>query len=59
MNRLASMLVTGRGLVFAEAAKRLQIRPVMVEKNFWVSWTLAVLIANFATVQHLAFDEDL
>jgi hypothetical protein len=45
MNHLASMSIEDRRVVFAETAERLQIKPVMVEKDFWVSWTLAVLFA--------------
>ena len=37
MSRVASMAVEERHVVFAEAAERLQIKPVMVEKDFWVS----------------------
>lgn len=55
MNRLASMSVTERRVVFAEAAERLQIKPVMVEKDFWVSWTLAVLFAHPEFGRQLVF----
>ena len=39
MNRIASMPVTERRVVFAEAAERLQIQTVIVEKDFWLCWT--------------------
>ncbi len=53
------MSATARGGIFVEAAERLQIRPVMVEKDFWVSWTLAERDALFATVQYRTFHEEL
>ena len=40
MNRVASMPVEERRVVFSEAAERLQIQPVIVEKDFWVCWAL-------------------
>ncbi|MGH7991403.1 MAG: nucleotidyl transferase AbiEii/AbiGii toxin family protein, partial [Limisphaerales bacterium] len=43
MNRIASMPVTERSVVFAEAAERLQIQTVIVEKDFWVCWMLGRL----------------
>ncbi len=43
MKRVASMSVTERRVVFAEAAERLQIKPVIVEKDFWVCWMLGLL----------------
>lgn len=55
MNRLASMPVTERRAVFAEAAEQLQIKPVMVEKDFWVSWTLAALFAHPEFGEQLVF----
>jgi hypothetical protein len=32
-----------RGDVIAEAAERLRVRPVIVEKDFWVCWLLGLL----------------
>lgn len=46
MNRIACMPVTERRVVFAEAAERLQIRPVIVEKDFWVCWMLGLLFGR-------------
>ena len=43
MNRIASMSVTECRVVFAEAAERLQIQTVIVEKDFWVCWMLGRL----------------
>jgi hypothetical protein len=37
------MPVTERRVVFAEAAERLQIQTVIVEKDFWVCWMLGRL----------------
>jgi hypothetical protein len=43
MNRVASLPVAERRLLFSEAAERLQIQRVMVEKDFWVCWMLGLL----------------
>lgn len=43
MKRVASMPVAERRVVFEEAAERLQIKPVIVEKDFWVCWMLGHL----------------
>src|SRR5450631_2482877 len=43
INRIASMSVTERRVVFTEAAERLQIQTVIVEKDFWVCWMLGRL----------------
>ena len=43
MNRVASMPVEKRCVVFSEVAERLQIQPVIVEKDFWVCWALGAL----------------
>src|SRR5450631_3862870 len=40
MNRIASMSLTERRVVFTEAAERLHIHTVIVEKDFWVCWIL-------------------
>lgn len=43
--------VSDQALIIRETANRRGLSPVMVEKDFWVSWTLAVLFAHpeFAT----------
>lgn len=43
MNRIVSILAAERRIVFEEAAERLQIQPVIVEKDFWVCWMLGFL----------------
>ncbi len=35
-----------KALIIRETAARRGLLPVMVEKDFWVSWTLAVLFAH-------------
>jgi len=35
-----------QALFYRETAARRGLLPVMVEKDFWVSWTLAVLFAH-------------
>ena len=46
MNRIVSMAAADRGIVFTEAAERLQIQPAIVEKDFWVCWMLGFLFGD-------------
>jgi predicted nucleotidyltransferase component of viral defense system len=46
MNRIVSMPAAERGIVFAEAAERLQIQPVIVEKDFRGCWMLGFLFGH-------------
>jgi hypothetical protein len=46
MNLIASMPVTERRIVFTEAAERLRIQTVVVEKDFWVCWMLGRLFGR-------------
>jgi len=46
MNRIASMPTAERRVVFAEAAERLRIKTVIVEKDFWVCWMLGLLFGR-------------
>jgi Nucleotidyl transferase AbiEii toxin, Type IV TA system len=55
MNRLASMPVKERRVVFAEAAERLEIKPVIVEKDFWVCWVLGLLFGRTEWSEALVF----
>ena len=55
MNRVASMPVAERRVVFAEAAERLQIKPVIVEKDFWVCWVLGLLFGHQEWSEALVF----
>src|SRR5947209_14301933 len=55
MNRVASMPVAERRLVFAEAAERWQINPVIVEKDFWVCWMLGHLFGRAEWREALVF----
>lgn len=55
MNRLASMPVTERRVMVVEAAERLQIKPVIVEKDFWVCWMLGLLFGRAEWTQALVF----
>ena len=41
MNRFALMPAEDRRVVLAEAGERLQIQPVVLEKDFWVCWMRA------------------
>ena len=44
-----------QALIIREAAARRGLLPVMVEKDFWVSWTLAVLFAHPELGRQLVF----
>lgn len=44
-----------QALIFRETAARRGLLPVMVEKDFWVSWTLAALFGNAELGRHLVF----
>ena len=55
MNRIASMPVTERRVVFAEAAERLQIQTVIVKKDFWVCWMLGQLFGRKEWHEALVF----
>lgn len=46
MNLIVSMPVLERRILIEEAAERLQVKPVIVEKDFWVCWMLAVLFGR-------------
>ena len=43
MNRFAQTPPEERAVFIKEAAARLGVHPVIVEKDFWVTWTLARL----------------
>jgi predicted nucleotidyltransferase component of viral defense system len=44
-----------KALIIRETAARRGLLPVMVEKDFWVSWTLAVLFAHPEFGEQLVF----
>jgi len=50
MARLASQFAAlppeQRALAFTQTAARMAVSSVMVEKDFWVSWLLGLLIAD-------------
>ena len=46
MNRIATLSAAERQIIFTEAAERLQIQPVIVEKDFWVCWMLGFLFGR-------------
>ena len=46
MNRFALMPAGDRLVVFTEAGERLQIQPVVLEKDFWVCWMLGLLFGQ-------------
>jgi hypothetical protein len=55
MNRIASMPTAERRVVFAEAAERLRIKTVIVEKDFWVCWMLGLLFGRSEWGEALVF----
>ena len=44
-----------RTLVFDQAAARLAVSSVMVEKDFWVCWLLGMLFADAELAPHVVF----
>ncbi len=55
MNRFASMRLEERQVIFAEAGERLQIHPVVLEKDFWVCWILGLLFGQPKWAEALVF----
>lgn len=55
MNRFALMSSEDRLAVFAEAGERLQINPVVLEKDFWVCWMLGLLFGQAKWAEALVF----
>ena len=46
MNRFAAKDLAERRIAISEAAQRLQLNPVIVEKDFWVCWMLSLLFGR-------------
>ena len=55
MKPFATLAPAERALVINEAAGRLGLVPLIVEKDFWVCWTLARIFETPALVPHLVF----
>lgn len=55
MEKLIKASNTERAYLFLEAAKGSQPQSTIIEKDFWVSWTLKYLFNDFAFKDHLAF----
>ena len=55
MNRFALMPAEDRRVVLAEAGERLQIQPVVLEKDFWVCWMLGLLFGQPKWAEALVF----
>ena len=53
--RLTSLSPAEQAEVLTEAGGRLGIQPLMVEKDFWVCWTLRVLFSSPELAPHLFF----
>lgn len=54
-DRFTSLDADDRRLALNDAALRLQLDPVIVEKDFWVSWLLGLLFAEPGLAPHLVF----
>ena len=52
---LTSLAPAEQAETLNEAGRRLGIQPLMVEKDFWVCWTLRVLFASPELAPHLFF----
>ena len=55
MDRVAAMTATDRAALFGETASRMGLPPALVEKDFWVCWTLRELFALPGAREHLIF----
>jgi hypothetical protein len=55
MSRFAERLKQERGVFVLEAAARLGVMPVIVEKDYWVCWLLGRLFADSKWEPHLVF----
>lgn len=55
MTAFASLPPAERVLVIHEAASRLGLSSLIVEKDFWVCWTLARLFEAEAVAPHVVF----
>lgn len=55
MDRVAKLAAAQRAELFSEAAARMGTTPVVVEKDFWVSWVLCRLFADTALARWLIF----
>jgi predicted nucleotidyltransferase component of viral defense system len=55
MSRLAERTRNERSVYIEEAAARLGILPVIIEKDYWVCWLLGIIFADSRWEQHLVF----
>jgi len=55
MNAFAVRPACERGIVFQEAAERLSVLPLIIEKDFWVTWLLGRIFATEALGSMLVF----
>ena len=55
MESFATLASAERALVINEAAGRLGLVPLIMEKDFWVCWTLARIFETSAVAPHLVF----
>ena len=55
MRQFANLAPVERALVINEVAARLGLAPVIVEKDFWVCWTLARIFEVEALAPHVVF----
>jgi hypothetical protein len=55
MSRFAQFAPDERGVFIQEAAERLNVLPVIIEKDYWVAWILGRVFGNEAMAPHLVF----
>lgn len=55
MDKFARKFNAERHDIFIEAASRRDVQPVVIEKDFWVCWTLHRLFTDPQTSPHLTF----
>lgn len=55
MDRIAQTSTKERSRIFLEAGSKLNLPPYIIEKDFWVSWTLGKIFSDSGLSQELCF----
>ena len=55
MSSFATLSVEERRILINEVASRLNLAPIIVEKDFWVTWVLGRIFATPAVAPHVVF----
>ena len=55
MNKIAGLKTQERSYLFKETADRMNVHPIIIEKDFWVCWVLKILFNNSVLKNELIF----